>query len=61
MSINIDKTEDALDLDLSEVVHLFVEKYLCVYMTIHIYCKKTLFFFNIYMQGLCNVCLIYFS
>ena len=40
ISINIDKTEDALDLDLSEVVHLFVEKYLCVYMTIHIYCKK---------------------
>ena len=44
MSINIDKTKDALDLDLSEVVHLFVEKYLCVYMTIHIYCKKTLLF-----------------
>ena len=60
MSINIDKTEDALDLDLSEVVHLFVEKYLCVYMTIHIYCKKH-YCFNIYMQDLSNICLIYFS
>ena len=44
MSINIDKTEDALDLDLSEVVQLLNEKYVYVYMAIHIYCKKTLLF-----------------
>ena len=30
MSINIAKTEDALDLDLSEVVQLFLEKYVYV-------------------------------
>ena len=59
MSINIDKTEDVLDLDLSEVVQLIVEKYIYVYMAIHISCKKQ-YFFNIYMQGFRNFCLIYF-
>ena len=44
MSINIDKIKDALDLDLSEVVQLFDEKYVYVYMAIHIYCKKILLF-----------------
>ena len=39
-SINIDKTKDALDLDLSEVVQLFDEKYVHVFMAIHIHCKK---------------------
>ena len=52
ISINIDKTEDALDLDLSEVVHLFVEKYLCVYMTIQMYCKKK---HIIFLTFACNV------
>ena len=60
MSINIDKTKDASDLDLSEVVQLFDEKYVYVYMAIHIYCKKH-YCFNIYMQDFCNICLIYFS
>ena len=54
MSIHIDKTKDALDLDLSEVVQLFDDKYVYVYMAIHIYCKKH-YCFYIYMQDFCNI------